>query len=775
MSRNKALAMKSLRLISLYAVTLILTLLGGTTAGFAQGRQQRVSDPTALVDVFIGTGGHGHTHPAACVPHGMIQPGPDTRRMGWDACSGYHYADSLINGFAHQRLSGTGCADYGDFLVMPITGAPTLADTPTAGQGHDATPWASSFSHDREWAQPGYYAVMLSRYGILAEMTATTRAAIHRYTYPHGADKRLVLDLDYAIQDQLTLDAEVAFPDNYTLKARRRSYWWAYNQDTYFYAHFSQPFTATVVRDTIRLNGHSQPRLRAVLHFDDFNAASAGDTLLMRCAVSAVDAEGARRNLEAEIPHFRFDAVRRQAHEVWQKALNMIEVEPAFEGQERRIFYTALYHTLLAPAVASDVDGRYRGNDLRVHGLPDGETDYTVFSLWDTFRALHPLLSILQPSDNEAYLRCLLRKGEAGGVIPKWDCAANYTACMPGYHFVSLAADALCKGYDHFDVTKMLRHGVKAATSDTAGLAKVIPAYKVRDLLPEARRLIDRHGYIPCEKAAESVARGLEYAYDDWCIARLAAYAGDTATARRFSQRAEGWQAYLDPQTLFFRGKNSRKQWREPFNPIQSEHRQDDYCEGTAWQWRWFVPHDIPALMEAMGGKKAFAERLDSLFAAPSTVEGALVSADISGLIGQYAHGNEPSHHVVWLYNYAGRPRRTQELCDTILRHLYTDKPDGLAGNEDCGAMSAWYVLAAAGLYQVCPGIPVWTIGRPLFATTRFRLPNGKTFTICTKGNSPRARYVKKMTLNGRRLNEPFIPHTAIAEGGVLELTMTDH
>lgn len=735
----------------------------------------KADDHTRHVNLFIGTAGHGHTHPAAVVPHGMIQPGPDTRRKGWDACSGYHYTDTLINGFAHTRLSGTGCADLGDFLVMPVTGTPDILDREGAGQGYDPTPWASSFSHSKEWAEPGYYAVDLDRYGIHAEMSATERAAIHRYTFPKGEKAGLILDLDYAIQEQLTLEVDAQAEGN-VLKAHRRSYWWAYNQELYFYAVFSSPFTCTTVTDTVDVDGYKQPRLRMVLQFTDKNARE----IMMRAAISSVDYDGAARNLEAEIPDFDFDHVRKSAHDKWEKELADIDITPA-EGnastlseEQLTIFYTSLYHTALAPSLFSDVDGRYRGNDLKIHAGDSASPQYTVFSLWDTFRALHPLLSITHPERNEAYLRSLVTKGKEGGVVPKWDCSGNYTACMPGYHFVSLAADAYAKGYRNFDIAAALQYGMKAAQGNTEGISSTIPAYKVRELLPEGRRLKQKYGYIPCDLEGESVAKALEYAYDDYCISILAKAVENMEAAKEYESKAGEWTQYFDKSIRFMRGLDSKGKRRTPFDPRRSEHRADDYCEGTAWQWTWFVPHDVDGLIKAMGGKQAFSEKLDSLFTASSEMTGNVVSSDISGLIGQYAHGNEPGHHIAYLYNYAGNSRRTQEVCDTILHSLYANAPEGLAGNEDCGAMSAWYVLSAAGLYQVCPGKPVWTIGRPLFSRATFHLPEGKTFTILARNNGPKAKYVRRMTLNGKKLKTPFLNHEDIAKGGTLVLTMSE-
>lgn len=721
-------------------------------------------DYARWVDPFIGTGGHGHTHPGAVVPHGMIQPGPDTRWSGWDACSGYHYDDRTLNGFSHTRLSGTGCADFGDFLLMPFVGRPQLDYAGEKETGHQAMPYASAFSHDDEQAEPGYYAVGLQRYGIRAELTATERAALHRYTFPDSRQAGFILDLDYGIQEQTNLEMDVEVVDSVTIRAHRRSYWWAYDQELYFYAQCSKPFAGyDVVRDTVETTAGPQARCKLVVHFP----TAGGEAVMVRAAVSAVDYEGARRNLESELPDWDFNRVRQAARQKWNAWLGRIDVVP-----RDTIFYTALYHTAIAPALFSDTDGRYRGMDLKIHR--SAEANYTIFSLWDTFRALHPLLSLIEPEANEHYLRVLLRKADEGGVVPKWDCASNYTACMIGYHFASLAADAWSKGLRDFDVEKAYRACLKLAEGDTTGLAPVVPAYKRRDLLPPARRLKNTLGFIPSDGDRESVAKALEYAYDDWCIARLAQACGDSAGARRYDRWAQAYRQYFDPATRFMRGRQSDGSWRTPFDPRRSDHRNDDYCEGNAWQWTWFVPHDVAGLIGLMGGREAFVTRLDSLFTAPSEISGEAASVDISGLIGQYAHGNEPSHHVAYLYNYAGRPDRTQAVCDSILRSLYAVAPDGIAGNEDCGQMSAWYVLSAVGLYQVCPGRPVWTLGRPLVRQARLRLSGGRELTVVAHGNSAAARYIRAVRLNGRPVDRPFLTHEQLARGGRLEFFMSE-
>lgn len=735
--------------------------------------------PTALpadttrvrwVNVFIGTGGHGHTFPGPVWPGGMIQPGPDTRIHGWDACSGYHFTDSLLNGFSHTHLSGTGGTDFGDFLLMPFTGTPDLHYAGEKGQAQHPA-YASPFSHAQEEARPGYYAVSLPRYGIRAELTATPRTAVHRYTFPDTARTwGVLLDVDYNIQEQTNLALEVEQTDAYTLRAFKRTAWWAYRQDIYFEAQFSRPIRSLrIVRDTVAEFDHTEPRCKAVVLFE----AQPGTPLLVKAAVSSVDADGARLNLIAEQSGWDFEGTAAQAQAAWEEWLRRADIDTD-DDDARTIFYTALYHAAISPNLFTDADGRYLGNDLEIHRAAPGDPMLTTLSLWDTFRALHPLFVLLDPERDEACIRALVQKGKDGGLVPKWDCAGNYTGCMIGYHLASLAADARAKGLRGFDLEETYRACLRCAEYDTRGIAPAVPRWLYPYIMPPARRYKAQYGYIPCDLEKESVAKGLEYAYDDWCIARLAEAAGDTARQRRYEKYARLWRSYFDPATGYMRGKDSQGRWRTPFDPYRSDHRTDDYCEGNAWQWSWFVPHDIEGLVQAHGGPRGFGLRLDSLFEAPSRLTGTDVSADISGLIGQYAHGNEPSHHIAYLYAHSDRPWRTQERVDSILRTLYRNAPDGLCGNEDCGQMSAWYIFSSLGFYPVCPGRPLYTIGRPLFRRATLRLPGGRAFTISAPANSPRRRYVRSLRLNGVPLEGHTISHDQIMAGGTLEMEMAD-
>ena len=721
-------------------------------------------DYTDFVNPFIGTGGHGHTYPGAVVPNGMIQPSPDTRIYQWDACSGYYYNDSTINGFSHTHLSGTGCGDYGDVLLMPTVGK---QDYQAMGSKSQQMAYASAFSHQNEMAQPGYYSVVLDRYNVKAELTATKRAAIHRYTFPQSDESGFILDLDYSLQRQKNEEMELEVISDTEICGRKKTVYWAFDQYINFYAKFSKPFTYTMVTDSMVLDegGPLLPTAKVLLHFN----TKAGEEVYVKVGISAVDIDGARKNVEAEIPEWDFNGVRKAARASWNDYLAKIDIDTDDKDQ-KTMFYTALYHTGVQPNLFTDVDGRYLGMDLKAHQGSVNEPMYTIFSLWDTFRAYHPLMTIIDPDLNEAFIRSLIQKQREGGVFPMWELAGNYTGTMIGYHAVPVIVDAYMKGYHNFDVNEAYKACLRVAEYDTTGIK--CPPLVLPHLMPQAKYWKNKIGYVPCDKDNEAVAKALEYAYNDWCISAFAESLGDAANHEKYAKFAEGYKTYFDPSTRFMRGLDSKGNWRTPFNPRSSTHRNDDYCEGTAWQWTWFVPHQIDGLVELMGGREGFISKLDSLFTVSSVLEGENTSADISGLIGQYAHGNEPSHHIIHMYNYVDKPYRTQELVDSVLQTLYFNDPDGLSGNEDCGQMSAWYILNAMGFYQVCRGKPVYSIGRPLFNKATVNLKDGKKFTVIAKNNSRENKYIQSMVLNGKPLDKPFFTHQDIVDGGTLELTM---
>lgn len=724
-----------------------------------------VEDYSAHVNPFIGTGGHGHTFPGAVVPHGMIQPSPDTRIDGWDACSGYYYNDSTINGFSHTHVSGTGCCDYGDVLLMPTVGKQTYQTTDSQSQ---QLPYASAFSHENESAEPGYYSVFLDRYQVKAELSASKRGAIHRYTFPASKESGFIIDLDYSLQRQTNSEMEIKVLSDTEICGHKKTTYWAFDQYINFYARFSKPFTYTLINDSVTMdNGKRLPICKALLQFE----TKKDEQVLVKVGVSAVDVKGAQNNVLSEIADWDFDKVRQHARNEWNRYLSKIDVTTTNQ-EDKTIFYSALYHTGISPNLFTDADGRYLGMDLRVHQGDVKQPIYTTFSLWDTFRALHPLMTIIDPDLNTQFIQSLLKKHQEGGIFPMWDLASNYTGTMIGYHAVPVIVDAYTKGYRDFDIQEAYKACLRTAEYDTTGIK--CPALVLPHLMPKAKYYKNSIGYIPCDRENESVAKALEYAYNDWCISVFAESMTDFDNKDKYARFAKAYEFYFDKETRFMRGLNSKGEWRTPFNPRASTHRNDDYCEGTAWQWTWFVPHDVEGLVNLMGGENAFASKLDSLFTADSSLEGETTSSDISGLIGQYAHGNEPSHHVTHLYNYVNRPWRTQELVDSVFQSQYANRPDGLAGNEDCGQMSAWYILNSMGFYQVCPGKPVYSIGRPVFDQAVVNLTNGKKFTVMVKNNSKKNKYIESMLLNGQTLHTPFFSHQDIVDGGTLKITMSD-
>lgn len=727
--------------------------------------KQAQHDNTNYVNTFIGTGGHGHTFPGATVPYGMVQLSPDTRTFGWDACGGYHYSDSSIIGFSHTHLSGTGISDLGDFLFMPFSGetevVPGTPENPDTG-------YRSRFSHSSEKAAPGYYSVLLTDDSIQTELAATLHAGFHRYTFNQDKEKGIIIDLSHTIYPDHNPSHEFQIISDTEIAGYKGSGGWAKEQHTWFHAKFSKPFQCVfyddgqIVSDTKSVKSK---KLLAVLTFETKN----DQEVLAKVGISHVDYEGAKNNLESEIKAWNFEATRNAARELWAKELNQIQVTGGTED-EKTIFYTSLYHTAISPNTFSDVDGRYRGMDQKIHQAND-KTIYTVFSLWDTFRATHPLKTILDPKRDNEFIETLLTKYDQGGTLPMWELVGNYTGCMIGYHSVPVIVDAYFKGIRNFDVQKAYQAMVETAAFDTTGI--LFPSKEVQNkLMPKGKLYNETLGYIPCDLDIKSVSKALEYAYNDWCIAQMAKELGKTEDYARFMERSKRYMKYYDESTGFMRGKNQDGSWREPFDPRNSQHKGADYTEGNAFQWSWFVPHDVEGLIDLVGGKEKFAEKLDTLFTTSSELTGTDISGDITGLIGQYAHGNEPSHHITHLYNFAGQSWKTQKLTNQIMRELYFNNPNGLAGNEDCGQMSAWYVLNAMGFYSFCPGKPVYSIGRPVFENVEINLPSGKKFTITAKNNTPENGYLQLLKLNGIALEKPFFSHEDILMGGVLEFEM---
>jgi len=688
-------------------------------------------DPARFVDPRIGTGGHGHTFPGPSLPFGMVQPGPDTRLTGWDGCSGYHASDRVIYGFSHTHLSGTGCSDYGDVLLLPATG-PAKWQSGYRSRGEDPLPfdprgYGSAFDKASERAEAGYYAVTLKDYGVRAELTATLRTALHRWTFQRADQAHVLLDLGHRGE---LLASEIRGVDAYTVEGFRRTRAWAQDRPVHFRIRFDRPIRK------LSLEGSA----KAILRFN----LKPGDRLQAQVALSAVDAEGARRNLAAEQAGFHFPSLRAKARSAWNRQLAKAEVGGA-SPKERRILTTALYHAFLQPNVFQDVDGRYLGRDGKAHRA-EGYTQHSVFSLWDTFRAAHPLYTLLEPKRTESFIRTFLAQFRESGRLPVWELWGNETDCMIGYHAVSVIADAYQKGIRGFDAKEALQAMVASAEGPGFGL----PAYR-------------QHGYIPADQAAESVSRTLEYAYDDWCIARFAEALGERKTAQGFDLRAAGWRHLVDAAGHMHPRQQGR--WVSPFDPTEVTAH---FTEANAWQYGFFVPQDLEGLMARLGGAEAFAAQLDRCFAAPSRTTGR-EQADITGLLGQYAHGNEPSHHMAYLWSFAGQPWKTQAMVRRLMDEMYGDGPDGLIGNEDCGQMSAWYVMSALGLYAVAPGRPEYVIGSPRFPRLTLRLENGRSFTVRALGKGP---YIQSATLNGRPWTKGWLPHEAVMQGGELRFKM---
>jgi len=725
----------------------------------------------ASVDPFIGTGGEGHTFPGAVVPFGMVQLSPDTqiksRKEGYGWAAGYRYDDTTITGFSHTHFSGTGHSDLGDVLVMPVAGEVKLE---RGEVGKPGSGYMSRFSHDGEIAQPGYYAVTLQDYGIRAELTASPRVGVHRYQFPKGKPAHVLVDLRTSMYDYpgKVQWSRMRLRADGTVTGFRETRGWAPGRQLYFAMRFSQPVSGHQFNDTEQdvpykgfpPPGEKDPRQRAQIEGRqlvgafDFDAA-AGKSMVVKVAISPVSEDSAIANLDAEVPGFDFDGVRNAAKAQWMQALGAVDVD-APEAQ-RRSFYTALYHTLMGPSLFMDSDGRYRGPDNAVHQAK-GFTNYSTFSLWDTYRALHPLLTLVQPEQrNNDFINSLLASHEHSpyGVLPVWAFHGQETWCMIGYHAVPVIADAYMKGIRGYDTTKALKAMVDSAS------------YGPYDGIAQYMQL----GYVPIDEEGEAASKTLEYAFDDWTIARMAESMGNKEVADTFGKRAANWRHAFDEKTGFMRARKRDGNFREPFDATASGYG-SDYTEGNAWQYSWYVPQDVAGLAAAHGGEDKLVARLDAVFDAKVDPKIFEHMEDITGLIGWYAHGNEPSHHVAYLYAYAGQPWRTQERLGQIMATQYAARPDGLAGNDDLGQMSAWYVFTALGFYPVAPGSNEYIIGRPFLPRASLNLPNGKRFTVVAEGLDAAHPYIGRAMLNGKPLERTFIRHEEIMAGGELHFTM---
>ncbi len=723
----------------------------------------------AAVDPFIGTGGEGHTYPGATVPWGMVQLSPDTqiksRKDGYGWAAGYRYDDHTIVGFSHTHFSGTGHSDLGDVLLMPISGDVKLerGDIDKPGSGY-----TSRFRHATEIAQPGYYAVTLDDYGVRAELTASARVGWHRYTFAQGKPAHVLIDLRTSMYDYpgKVSWSRLRVRDDGTVTGFRETRGWAPGRQLYFAMKFSQSMSGHELHDTEQdvpyrgfpPPGAKDPRQQAQIEGRQLVAAfdfDAKKPLLVKVSISPVSEDNALANLDAEAPNWDFDGARIAAKKQWSDALS--EVDAQGDATQRKAFYTALYHTMLGPTLFMDVDGRYRGPDNAVHQA-NGWTNYSTFSLWDTYRGLHPLMTLLQPPQRTSdIVNSLLaaRRESPYGILPVWAFNGLETWCMIGYHAVPVIADAYMKGIGGFDANEALQAMVASADYGPYGGIK-----QYREL-----------GYVPIDEEGEAASKTLEYAFDDWTIAQVAQKMGKSDVAAEFSKRAASWKNAYDPSTGFMRARKRDGNFREPFDPTASGYG-SDYTEGNAWQYSWYVPQDVAGLVAAHGGADKLLGMLDAAFDAKVDPKIFAHMEDITGLIGWYAHGNEPGHHVAYLYAYAGQPWRTQARLKQIMESQYAARPDGLAGNDDVGEMSAWYVFTALGFYPVTPGSNQYVIGRPFLPRATLNLPNGKRFTVIADGLNEKHGYIGSATLNGKPLNRAYLTHQEIIAGGELRFTM---
>jgi predicted alpha-1,2-mannosidase len=711
-------------------------------------------DLAKFVNIKIGTGGHGHTYPGATVPFGAVQLSPDTHTKGWDWCAGYYITDESIMGFSHTHLSGTGCGDLLDVLLMPNVGEVKL-DPGT--REHPELGYRSRISHDNEHAEPGYYSVLLSDPKVLAELSATERTGFHRYTFPASEQSHFILDLAHSYDDPSNpvASAELSVVGDDMLTGGRIVDSWGHGRHIYFAAQFSQSFAkAELVADGVRSDSKQVKgkELKAVLHYH----TTAQQQILVRVGISGVSAENALKNLRAEQPGWDFDATRQAARTKWQEQLGRVRIETA-NAKQREIFYTALYHMMVAPTLFDDVDGRYRGMDDEIHTLGPGEHNYSTYSLWDTFRALHPAFTLIQQERVPQLVNCLIAMAEQSPAgMPVWPLQGEETGTMTGYHSASVMAEACVKNFPGIDWQR---------------------AYKVmrkRNMDDNYRGLgyYREMSYIPADKEEESVSKTLEYDYNDWGCSKVAEKVGAHDDAALQRGRSQNYRNLFDPETQFIRAKLADGQWTAPFDPIDMGHtpKYRDYTESNAWQTTFGIQHDVKGYMALWGGREAFLAKLDRLFTVPSTLP-ADAPPDIAGMVGQYAHGNEPSHHIAYLYTYAGQPYKTQSRVQSLLETMYRDEPDGLEGNEDCGQMSAWYVMSALGLYAVDPVSGNYVLTSPLFDRATLAVGGG-TLTIEAKRPSPDAIYIQSVRVNGKEQDKLWIAHAEIAHGGSIVFTL---
>lgn len=710
---------------------------------------QEMEDLTQFVDPRIGTGGHGHVFYGANVPYGFIQLGPTSIPQSWDWVSGYHVSDSTVIGFPHTHLSGTGIGDLHDINVMPVVGEVTYSRGDASS--YETGLWSYS-DRSKEVVTPGYYRTHLSRYNVDVELTATKRVGFHKYTFLGNESPAIVFDMVNGGCWDKTTEAVIRVVNDSTVSGYRYSKGWADDQRVFFRAEFSRKFDNVefIVNDSVKEGNMAKgAQLFARVNF----AAGNQEPVYMKVALSPTSEEGAQLNMQTELSGWDFEKTIADAKAAWNKELNKVKVYTTDEAS-KKIFYTSLYHTLFAPSEFCDVNGDYYGADKQMH-KGEGFVNYTTFSLWDTYRAAQPLMTILHPEKMSDIINTMLHIHQQQGKLPVWHLMGCETNCMVGNPGVPVVADAILKDIKGFDTELAFK------------------ALKESSMLPE-RGMEHRieYGFIPADKMTEAIAYDMEYAIADWAVAQAAQKLGKQEDYEYFLKRSQSYKNYFDASTGFMRGKMLDGSWRTPFSPYASSHREDDYCEGNAWQYTWLVPHDVEGLVECFGSKEAFVNKLDSLFLADGDM-GEASSPDISGLIGQYAHGNEPSHHTVYLYTLVGQPWKTADRIKEILHTMYTDQPDGLSGNEDVGQMSAWYILSSFGFYQVEPAGGKFVFGYPNFDKVEITVPAGK-FVIERENKGQQNNYIQGIVLNGTEYKKPWIEYADIMKGGELKFLMGD-
>ena len=709
--------------------------------------QTAEADLLQYVDPFIGSGFHGHVFVGASVPFGMVQLGPNNIDKGWDWCSGYHYSDSICIGFSHTHLNGTGCGDMGDVMVMPMT----EVNVKRGNQDDISSGYASYYRHETEEAHPDYYSVMLDRYDIKAELTATARVGLHRYTFPQGKQAHILVNLKDGVGSIVT-NSYIRQIDEYTIEGYRYTRGWSPMRKVYFVLQADKPIAdLSLYDDTVQVAAKSQLKARAVKGVLSFGEQQ---QVMVKVALSPVSCENAMANLKAEMSGFDFEHVRKACAAQWNERLNRITIETDDEAA-KRVFYTSNYHTMVAPTLFCDVNGQYRGINDMIYTAPEGFTNYTTLSLWDTYRTLNPLFTLVNDEMVPDIVNTMISIYHQNDKLPVWALQSGETNCMPGYSAVPIIADAYLKGFEGFDAEEAFA-AMKATT-----------VYPQQNAVP----YVVERGYIPCDKVHEATSIAMEYAVDDWGVAAMAKKMGKQEDADLYARRAMYYKQYFDSEIKFIRPKMDDGSWRTPYDPANSIHMVGDFTEGNGWQYTFFAPHDVYGLIELFGGDEEFITKLDAFFINNDSM-GETASADITGLIGQYAHGNEPSHHIAYMYAYAGQQWKVAEKVRFIMDEFYTDKPDGVIGNEDCGQMSAWYVMSSMGFYQENPSDGVFVFGSPRFDKMTVKVRGNNTLIIEAENNSKENIYIQEVYFNGKPYEKSYITYDELIAGGTLKFVM---